>query len=57
MLEVLITLLIAVIVFALLWWVINAIPFPEPIAKFRWVLLVILVLIAIVWLVQRFGLL
>jgi hypothetical protein len=49
--SLLITLIILIIVFALLWWLISAIPFPPPIANVRWIFYVILVIIAIIVLV------
>lgn len=52
--EILIVLLVAVLVFSLVWYLIGVIPFPPPLANIRWVLYAILVLIAIVWLWQRF---
>jgi len=52
--ELLIILLVAVCVFALLWYAIGLIPFPPPLANIRWVLYIILILLAVIWLVQRF---
>lgn len=48
MASLLITILVLVIVFALLWWLISTIPLPAPMANVRWVLYAILVIIAIV---------
>jgi hypothetical protein len=44
--SLIITLLILVIVFALLWWLIGIIPFPPPLANIRWVFYAVLVVIA-----------
>jgi hypothetical protein len=46
--ELLITLLILAIVFALVWYLISIIPFPPPLANIRWVFYAILILIAII---------
>jgi len=46
--SLLITLIILVIVFALLWWLIGIIPFSPPLANVRWIFYAILVIVAIV---------
>jgi len=46
--AILITLLILILIFALIWWLISVIPFPPPLAAVRWVFYCILVIIAIV---------
>lgn len=53
----LITLLVAVIVFALVWWLIAIIPFPPPPFPpfIRTVLFIILIVIAIAWLINFSG--
>jgi O-antigen/teichoic acid export membrane protein len=48
MASILITILILVIVFALLWYLISIIPFPPPLAAIRWVFYCILIIVAIV---------
>jgi hypothetical protein len=54
MLALLIVLIVAVIIFALLWYLVTIIPLPAPIANFRWVFYVLLILVAILWLADRF---
>jgi hypothetical protein len=54
MVETLIVLLVAVIIFALIWYGIGVIPFPPPLVNVRWVLYVLLILIAVLWLANRF---
>jgi hypothetical protein len=49
-----IILLVAIVIFALLWYAIGIIPFPQPLANIRWVLYILLILIAVLWLVQTF---
>lgn len=54
--EVLITLVVAVLVFALLWYVISLIPFPAGFPPaIRSVLYILLLLVAAYWLWTRFG--
>ena len=51
----LITLLILIVVFVLLWYVIGIIPWPPPLASFKWVFYVILIVIAVIMLLQYAG--
>jgi hypothetical protein len=51
----LITLLIYVLVFCLIWWLISIIPFPPPIAGAKWVFYVVLVIVAIIVLLHLAG--
>jgi LytS/YehU family sensor histidine kinase len=53
--SILLTLLVYVIIFALIWWLISIIPFPPPIAQARWVFYVVLVIIAIFVLLSLVG--
>ena len=46
--SLIITLLIYVLIFAILWYIIGIIPFPPPLVNLRWILYVILCLIAVV---------
>jgi hypothetical protein len=48
MLTLLITILILIVIFALLWYAIGIIPFPPPLANLKWVLYVILIIVAVV---------
>jgi hypothetical protein len=50
MIEVLITLLVALIIFALLWWVLTLIPFPPGFPV--WVLQVVFALILVIVLIS-----
>lgn len=53
--EVLITLVVAVLVFALAWWLISLLPLPANVPPaIRTVLYVLLIVIAIWWLWTRF---
>lgn len=52
----LITLLVYVLIFCLLWWLITIIPFPPPPApQFRWVAFAVLVIVAIIVLLNLVG--
>lgn len=53
--SLLITILILVIVFCLLWYAISIIPFPPPLANVKWVLYVILIIIAVIVLLNYAG--
>ena len=53
--SILITLLVYVLIFALIWWLISIIPFPPPIAQAKWVFYVVLVVVAIIVLLQLVG--
>ena len=46
--SILITLLIFIIIFCLLWYVISIIPLPPPLAGIRWVFYAILCIVAII---------
>lgn len=46
--SVLLTPLILVIVFCLIWYLISIIPFPPPLANVKWVFYCILVIVAII---------
>ena len=48
----LLTLLIYVLVFVLIWWLISIVPMPEPVVKFKWVFYAILVVVALVFLLR-----
>jgi xanthine/uracil permease len=52
---ILITLLIGILVFCLLWYLIGMIPFPPPIAQAKWVFYLVLVILAIYWLLKLSG--
>jgi len=52
MISTLVTILIAVLIIALIWWVINRIGIPEP---FKMIVEVLLAIIAIVWLCNLAG--
>lgn len=51
----LVTILVLVIVFCLIWYLIGIIPLPSPLAKVRWVFYAILVIAAIVVLLGFVG--
>ncbi len=53
MISLLVTVLIAALIFYLVWWALSQIPLPQPV---RTVVIVILVIIFVVWLAQRFNL-
>lgn len=46
--NLLITLLVLVIIFSLLYWLIGIIPLPPPMANTRWVLYALLIIVAII---------
>jgi hypothetical protein len=48
-------LLVYVLIFALIWWLIEIVPFPPPIAKVKWIFYVVLVIVAIIVLLQLVG--
>jgi hypothetical protein len=50
----LIGLLVAVIIFALLWYAIGLVPFPPPLANTKWLFYILLILLAVFWLVTRY---
>lgn len=52
--ELIIVLLVAICIFALLWYAIGLVPFPPPLVNIRWVLYVLLILLAVLWLANRF---
>jgi hypothetical protein len=52
--EALLALLVVLIVFIIIYWILNQIPFPASIAQFKWLIYVILLVIAIVYLIERF---
>lgn len=53
--EMLITLVIAILVFALLWWLISILPLPATMPPvIRTILFVLLIIVAIVWLWSHF---
>lgn len=52
--DILITLIVAVLVFALLWYVVGLLPDPPIRPTFKQILYILLILIAIVWLITRF---
>lgn len=47
--HVLIQILIAVIIFAVLWWAITQIPLPPPIGR---ILQIVLIVIGVIWIVE-----
>jgi hypothetical protein len=49
------TILIAVLIFALLWYLISILPLPAPLANFKRVLYVSLIILAVVWLLGKIG--
>jgi hypothetical protein len=51
----LVTILILILIFCLLWYLISIIPLPPPLAGARWVFYAILIIIAIVVLLQKAG--
>lgn len=51
----LVTIIVLIIVFCLLWYLIGIIPFPPPLANARWVFYAILVVVAIVVLLGYVG--
>jgi hypothetical protein len=53
--SILLTILIAVIVFALLWYLIGLIPLPAPLANAKWVLYAVLIIVAVIWLLKLVG--
>lgn len=53
--SILITLLVYVLIFALIWWLISIIPFPPPIAQAKWVFYLVLVIVAIIVLLNLVG--
>jgi hypothetical protein len=53
--SLLVTILIAVLIFSLLWYLISILPLPAPLANFKWVLYVILIILAVVWLLGKIG--
>jgi hypothetical protein len=50
--DLIITLLVAVIVFCLIYYLITILPLPEQLANARWVLFALLILAAIIWLLR-----
>jgi hypothetical protein len=50
--SILITLLIAILVFCLIWYLISILPLPAPFANIKWVLYAILIIAAIIWLLH-----
>jgi len=50
--NILLTILVLMIVFCLIWYLISIIPFPPPLAAIRWVFYCILIIIAIVYLLS-----
>jgi hypothetical protein len=53
--SILITLLVYVLVFCLIWWLISIVPFPPPIAQAKWVFYAVLVIVAIIVLLHLVG--
>jgi hypothetical protein len=58
MIETLIALVVAILVFCLVWWLITLLPIPAdappPLKYIKVLLLIILIIAAIIWLWQRF---
>ena len=50
--NILLTILVLMIIFCLIWYLISIIPFPPPLAAIRWVFYCILIIIAIVYLLS-----
>lgn len=55
--SILISLAIAALIFCLAWWLIALIPLPPPPFPpfFKSLLFAILIIVALIWLVHRFG--
>ena len=53
-LTLLVTIIVAALVFYILWFALSQIPLPQPI---RTVVVVLFILVFVVWIVQKFGLL
>ena len=51
----LVTIIVLVIVFCLLWYLIGIIPLPPPLANVRWVFYALLIIVAIVVLLGFIG--
>jgi hypothetical protein len=51
----LVTILIAFLIFLLIWWLISIVPLPSPIAQFRWIAYAVLVIAAIIFLLNLGG--
>jgi hypothetical protein len=49
------TIIVAVIIFCLIYWLIGLIPLPPPLAQARWVLYALLVIGAIIFLLNLAG--
>lgn len=50
-----VTLIVYVLVFCLIYWLIGMIPFPPPIANAKWVFYLVLVIVAIIMLLRLAG--
>ena len=48
----LVTILIAVLIFCLIWWLISILPLPAPLAQAKWVFYAVLVIAAIIYLLK-----
>ena len=53
--SLLVTILVLVLIFCLLYWLISILPLPPPLVNIRWVLYAILIIVAIVILLQKVG--
>lgn len=53
--SILITLVVYVLVFALLYWLITVLPFPPPLAIVKTILIILLVLVAVIALLKLVG--
>jgi hypothetical protein len=51
----LVTIIIAICIFLLIWWLLSILPLPAPIAQFRWIGFVILIICAILFLLNLGG--
>ena len=53
--SLLVTILIAVLIFCLIWYLISILPLPAPFANTKWVFYALLIILAIVWLLGKIG--
>jgi len=54
--SLLVTLLVLVLIFCLVWWLIGILPLPEPLAKVKWVFYAVLVIFAVIVLLRYVNL-
>jgi len=55
MLQALISLLIIVIVVGLIWYVLDAIPVPQPLNRFAKIAVIVIGVIALIYVLAQFG--